>query len=108
MNMGCGVMAGTDRSLVQVREIRKERKRVADRLEGMQQIKEVFPSQANFLLFRCPEASLVYNQLLKKGIIVRDRSSLANLENCIRVSIGTPRENDLFLSELQRILESAL
>ena len=108
LKKGCGVMAEADRSLAQVREIRKERQRVADRLEGMEQIKEVFPSQANFILFRCPEASLVYDQLLKKGIIVRNRSSLENLENCIRVSIGTPRENELFLGELRRILESAL
>lgn len=107
MKKGCGVMVEPDRSFAQVREIRKERQRVADRLGGMEQIKEVFPSQANFLLFRCPEASVVYDQLLKKGIIVRDRSSLENLENCIRVSIGTPRENELFLGEIQKILESA-
>ena len=87
--------------------IRQERERVAESLRGMEQIEEVFPSQANFLLFRCPEASLVYRQLLKKGIIVRDRSSLKNLENCIRVSIGTPRENELFLGEIQKILGSA-
>ena len=108
MEKGCEVMGEPDRYLAQVREIRKERQRVADRLRGMEQIEEVFPSQANFLLFRCPEASLVYDRLLKKGIIVRDRSSLENLENCIRVSIGTPQENELFLGELQRILESAL
>jgi histidinol-phosphate aminotransferase len=107
MEMGCEVLAETDRSFAQVREIRIERERVAERLRGMDQIEEVFPSQANFLLFRCPEASLVYDQLLKKGIIVRDRSALENLENCIRVSIGTPQENDLFLGELQRNLESA-
>jgi histidinol-phosphate aminotransferase len=108
MEKGCGVMADPDRYLAQVREIRNERERVSDRLRGMAQIEEVFPSQANFLLFRCPEAFQVYDQLLKKGIIVRDRSSLRNLENCIRVSIGTPSENELFLGELQRILESAL
>jgi histidinol-phosphate aminotransferase len=108
MEKGCGVMGEPDQCLAQVREIRQERERVAESLRGMERIEEVFPSQANFLLFRCPEASRVYRQLLKKGIIVRDRSSLKNLENCIRVSIGTPRENELFLGELQRVLENAL
>ena len=106
MEQGCEVMADPDRYFAQVEEIRTERERIADRLKGMEQIEEVFASQANFLLFRCPEASRVYDRLLKRGIVVRDRSSLENLEGCIRVSIGTPRENELFLDQLQRTLEN--
>ncbi|MEE8350517.1 MAG: histidinol-phosphate transaminase [Acidobacteriota bacterium] len=108
MKMGCEVMGDPGPYLAQIGKIRKERERVSTRLKEMKQIEEVFSSQANFLLFRCPKASLVYNQLLEKGIIVRDRSSLENLENCIRVSIGTPAQNELFLGELPRVLESAL
>ena len=108
MEQGCEVMAKPDRYLAQVGEIRRERERIADRLREIEQIEEVFSSQANFLLFRCPKASRVYDRLLEKGIIVRDRSALENLEDCIRVSIGTPRENELFLDELQRILENSV
>lgn len=108
MEDGCKVLSSTDQYLDQVLEIRKERERVADCLREMDQIEEVFPSQANFLLFRCPKASLVCNQLLENGIIVRDRSSLENLGDCIRVSIGTPAENEFFLGKLQKSLESIL
>ena len=85
-----------------------ERDRVAAQLRDIPEIEKVFPSQANFLLFRCPQASLVCQRLLEKNIVVRDRSSLRDLEDCIRVSIGTSSENDLFLSELQRIVKGIL
>ena len=68
-------------------------------------MKVVFPSQANFLLFRCGDASEVCQLLLQRGIVVRDRSSSPLLDNCIRVSVGVPDENDLFLNELERILK---
>ncbi|MCZ6484300.1 MAG: histidinol-phosphate transaminase, partial [Acidobacteria bacterium] len=60
------------------------------------------------LLFRSPQASLICDRLLEKQIVVRDRSSLTGLANCIRVSIGTSSENDLFLGELQRIVKGSL
>ena len=105
LEKGCRVMADPDGHLVYLQEILRERERVATRLREMTHIQEVFPSQANFLLIHCPEASLICDRLLEKGIVVRDRSSLEGLVDCIRVSIGTPLENDLFLNELQKIME---
>lgn len=88
----------------QARTIAKERERVRKRLGGIQGVEKVFPSEANFLLFRCPQASVVCQKLWEKGIVVRDRSSSALLKNCIRVSIGTPQENALFLAALEEVL----
>ena len=105
---GCRVLDQAENHLACVSKIRKERERVASQLQGIPQIVKVFPSQANFLLFRCPQASLVCQRLREKNIVVRDRSSLRDLEDCIRVSIGTSSENDLFLSELQRIVKGML
>lgn len=91
----------------QIRQICRERERLAAALEELPGVARVFPSAANFLLFRCRKgASEICRRLLEKGIVVRDRSTLPGLENCLRVSVGTPPENDLFLRELGRIMEA--
>jgi histidinol-phosphate aminotransferase len=84
--------------------IRQERERLAQNLATFPALGRVFPSRSNFLLFDCPGAGAVCRKLREKGIVVRDRSGLPGLQECIRVSIGTPEENDLFLRELRRIL----
>ena len=86
---------------VEIQQIRAERSRVAAALTSLSGVETVYPSEANFLLFRCPQSREVCRQLLGKGIVVRDRSSLPGLEDCIRVTIGTVAENDRFLSELE-------
>ena len=86
-----------------IEAIQKERDRMTVQLQQISGVR-VFPSQANFVLFRCPPASAIYQGLLEKGIVARDRSSLRSLHDCIRVSVGTPRENDLFLEQLREIL----
>ncbi len=101
---GCEALNGTEDRMQQVKAIRKERERVRTRLSGIRGVEEVFPSQANFLLFRCRRACEVCQQLLQKGIVVRDRSSAPLLHDCIRVTIGMPAENDLFLTELEQIV----
>jgi len=53
----------------------------------------VYPSDANFLLVKIPKASQLYQYLLTKGIVVRDRSSLENCADCLRITIGTEQEN---------------
>jgi histidinol-phosphate aminotransferase len=88
-----------------VNRIRQERAILSRNLSQVQGVREVFPSQANFLLFRCARASEVVDRLFEKGIVVRDRSSMPGLEDCIRVTVGVPAENQLFLRELQRVLE---
>jgi histidinol-phosphate aminotransferase len=70
----------------------------------MKGIEIMTDSQANFVLFRCREALEVYGKLFDKGIVIRDRGTQYGLENCLRVSVGTPEENDLFLKELRRSL----
>ncbi|HEX6393163.1 MAG TPA: histidinol-phosphate transaminase [Acidimicrobiales bacterium] len=66
----------------------------------------VWPSQANFVLFR-PErrkGSEVWQGLLDRSVLVRDTSSWPGLSGCLRVTIGTPAENDAFLSALKEVL----
>ena len=61
-----------------------------------------FPSDANFILFKVPNAVKIYSLLLKKGVLVRDLSGV--IENCLRVTVGTPGENALFLKTLKEVL----
>ena len=74
----------------------RERERIALALQGHPSWK-VFPSSANFLLIRTPDAARASEQLLKAGVLVRRQDAYAGLEGCIRVSVGTPEENDAFL-----------
>ncbi|MDR3643220.1 MAG: histidinol-phosphate transaminase [Candidatus Doudnabacteria bacterium] len=66
---------------------------------------EVFPSEANFLLVRYPNASQIAKKLAEDfGIIVRDFNSKPKLENCIRISTGTPEQNQLLIKNLSSII----
>jgi histidinol-phosphate aminotransferase len=47
----------------------------------------------------------VHAELIKEGVLVRDVSYLPNLENCLRVSVGFPEENDQFLQAMQRVMK---
>lgn len=88
----------------QISEILRQRKRLVEALRLMPGIDRVFPTQANFVLFRCRQPSLVCRRMLEKGIVIRERSSLPGLEGCLRVSVGLPEENDLLLGELGAVL----
>jgi histidinol-phosphate aminotransferase len=67
---------------------------------------EVVPSGANFLLFRIDgDAHDVWKRLLTHDVLVRDFSSWPRVEGCLRVTVGTPAENDAFLSALSEELQ---
>lgn len=81
--------------------IRGERNRLSTALESFPSIIRVFPSDANFLLVRTRDAGGLHAYLLSRGIVVRNRSSLPGCENCLRISVGTPAENDALLKALR-------
>lgn len=61
----------------------------------------VYPSDANFLLFCCPDARSTFEALAAHGVLVRDVSSYPMLEGCLRVTVGTAEENDRFLRAME-------
>lgn len=66
---------------------------------------QVFESQANFLLFRVTDANWVHNGLKSRRILIKNlHGSHPLLENCLRVTVGTPAENDAFLNVLSEYL----
>jgi histidinol-phosphate aminotransferase len=72
-------------------------------LAELQNVEHIYPSDANFLLVKIKNASNIYDQLVKKSIIVRNRSNIILCENCLRISIGTPEENKKLLTVLREI-----
>lgn len=84
-------------------EIILERERLTNFLKSHPSVSEVFPSEANFILFRIRAASEIYKKLVENGIVVRDRSNQFNCSETLRVSIGTKTENDQFIEIMQTL-----
>jgi len=84
-----------------VERIVRERERIAAAL-GTHPIWQVFPSAANFLLIRTPDARRAHEALLADGVLVRRQDSNYDLQGCFRVTVGTPAENDRFISAAWR------
>jgi histidinol-phosphate aminotransferase len=91
----------TDRFKEHVSKIKDERKRLDTTLKKMSFIEEVYPSDANFLLVKVIDADKIYNYLIDKGIIVRNRSKV--ISNCLRITVGTKTENNKLISALKKI-----
>jgi histidinol-phosphate aminotransferase len=78
-----------------------ERKRVSEELEKLDIVQKINPSDANFLLVAVNNAPDLYQKLIKLGIVVRDRSKVHLCADCLRITIGSPEENDLLLKALK-------
>ncbi|MFA3781764.1 histidinol-phosphate transaminase [Melioribacteraceae bacterium 4301-Me] len=83
-------------------KIISERKYLIDELDKIRGIKKVYPSDSNFILFEVEEPKIIYERLAAKGIIIRDRSN--QVKGCLRVTVGTEKENKKFIDELKKIL----
>lgn len=81
----------------------QERERLCDALAPLACVRRVYPSQANFLLVRFTDAAAAFAALLGAGIVVRDQRAAPGLGDALRISIGTPAENDRVLSTLSAL-----
>ncbi len=81
-------------------ELVAERDKLKEALTKIKSVQKVFPSDANFLLVKVANARNIYEALVKKGIIVRDRSNVILCNDCLRITIGTSNENQALLKEL--------
>ena len=87
----------------QVADILNERKLLVDKLESVKYISKIYPSDANFILAKVDDATTRYNQLIEKGIVIRNRTTQPGCENCLRFTIGTPEENKILIDTLNSI-----
>jgi histidinol-phosphate aminotransferase len=91
----------------QAAAIRAERARLFASLQSVARAR-AFPSDANFILFRVPRADAVFGGLKARGVLIKNLSnSHSSLSDCLRVTVGTPEENDRFLGALKESLLQA-
>ncbi len=74
-------------------------------LKQLPGVQKVYPSDANFLLVKVNNARAVYNHLLNNGMVVRDRSRVELCEGCLRITVGTQRENSDLIKNLESFIE---
>ncbi len=82
-------------------ELLFERDRLEKELLKLPTVQKIYPSDANFLLVEVTDANHVYNELVNKKVIVRNRHTV--IKNCIRITVGTKQENNILLTELKDI-----
>ena len=86
----------------QVLKIKNEKERLNADLKKLKITEKVYPSDANFILVKVSNATLIYNSLIDKHIIIRNRTSVIN--NCLRITVGTHTENNKLINALKTIL----
>lgn len=87
----------------QVLSILKEREALLTNLQTVSFISKIYPTDANFVLAKVDDATKRYNQLIDKGIVIRNRTTQSGCENCLRFTVGTSEENSLLIDSLKSI-----
>lgn len=82
-----------------IRTILAEKKQMIQRLSDLKMIRKIYPSDANFILVEVQNADQLYEKLIDKKIIIRNRNSV--IKDCVRISVGTPEENVQLLNALK-------
>lgn len=93
-------IANKDEFAGNLRGILSERARLLEGLSKLTIVKRIYPTDANFVLVRTDDADAIYRYLLTNAIVVRNRSRVELCEGCLRITIGTPDENDALLAAL--------
>ncbi|MDB4918750.1 histidinol-phosphate transaminase [Mucilaginibacter sp.] len=94
-------LANVDQVNIWIKETLMQRDRLVIGLKDFDFVLDIYPSDANFILAKTTDARGIYNFLVQKGIILRDRSKVELCEGCLRITVGTPGENTILLQTLQ-------
>src|SRR6201996_2748039 len=84
-----------------IKETLLQRNKLVLELKHFDFVLDIYPSDANFILVKTTDPKGIYNFLVGKGIIVRDRSKVELCEGCLRITVGTPNENQILLQTLK-------
>jgi histidinol-phosphate aminotransferase len=84
-----------------INQILKQRSIVIKKLQQLSIVNKIYSSQANFILVKVTDAIKIYNQLVQKQLIIRNRTTI--IKNCLRITIGTAAENKLLIKALKEI-----
>jgi histidinol-phosphate aminotransferase len=80
-----------------------ERTILKQELQKLPMVKHIYPTDANFILVRVDDANAIYQYLVEKSIIVRNRNTVSLCMGCIRITVGTPEENKILLDTLKTL-----
>lgn len=86
-----------------IKTILDERGKMQKELQDLKIVEKIYPTDANFILVKVTDANKTYESLVKKGIIVRNRNTVILCDNCLRITIGTPEENETLIKELKKV-----
>ena len=81
----------------------KERERLGKALKNVSFVSKVYASDTNFILFEVDDANQRYDQILAAGIVARNRTNQTGCTNCLRITVGTPKENDIVIKTLTNL-----
>jgi histidinol-phosphate aminotransferase len=99
-------MEEVDQVNFMIKDIVQQRDNLQATLHGLPIVQKIYPSDANFLLVKVINARDTYDYLLGQGIVVRDRSKVTLCEGCLRITIGTPQENETLVESLRAYASS--
>jgi histidinol-phosphate aminotransferase len=85
-----------------VKTLLNERAVLVEALQQLPIVQHIYPTDANFVLVRVDDANALYHYLVDKSIIVRNRNTVSLCLGCVRITVGTPEENQILLEELKK------
>jgi histidinol-phosphate aminotransferase len=102
--VACERLREPERHVEEVRVLIRERERLEQKLSEVNLVEKVYKSEGNFLLVKCTNSKMVFDKLQEVGIIVRDRSHEPSCEGCLRITVGTPVENEELLRVMRELV----
>jgi histidinol-phosphate aminotransferase len=96
-------LAHEDRKNEWVKMLLEQREVFAGKLAAIPLVERINPSDANFLLVKVPDANGIYNKLIARGVVVRNRNNVSLCLGCLRITIGTAEENEILINALKQI-----
>lgn len=97
------ILNSEDKMKEQLRAILSERIRLQAALPLLKCVLRIYPTDANFILIDVGNANAAYKRLVKQGVIVRNRTNVTLCNGCLRITVGTPEENDALLNVLKEL-----
>jgi len=87
----------------EIDKILEQREKLLGKLKSISFIEEIYPTEANFILVKVDDANKRYNELISKGIVIRNRTTQPLCENCLRLTVGTTSENIKLIKALKEL-----
>ena len=93
----------TEKINFEIASIVRQREVLLKILPNLKFVKKTYPTEANFILIKVDDANKRYNELIAKGIVIRNRTTQPLCENCLRLTIGTEEENKKLIEVLKQL-----